>query len=121
MEEIIAIVDENGFNVTFSGGDPIYQAEAMIPLAQRLKEMGYNIWCYTGFMFEELLQRESAAQLLPYLDVIVDGPFRLPLRDISLHFRGSSNQRIINVPESLRSHSIRLWEDPALGLSDNHT
>ena len=116
VDDIMKIVEENGFNVTFSGGDPIYQAEALLPLAKRLKSQGYNIWCYTGFLFEDLPGNPQASALLPYLDVIVDGPFRMPLRDISLQFRGSSNQRIINVAESLRTGTTVLWDNPHWGI-----
>lgn len=110
VNEIIDVVEENGFNVTFSGGDPIYQAEALLPLAKELKKRGYNIWCYTGFLFEELLQRPHYPELLDYIDVVVDGPFQLPLRDISLRFKGSSNQRLINVSQS-RNGIITPWND----------
>jgi anaerobic ribonucleoside-triphosphate reductase activating protein len=110
VNEIINVVEENGFNVTFSGGDPIYQAEALLPLAKELKQRGYTIWCYTGFLFEELLQRPHCPALLDFIDVVVDGPFQTPLRDISLRFKGSSNQRLIDVAQS-RDGKITLWSD----------
>lgn len=109
--EIVRIVEENGFNVTFSGGDPLYQVSALTELAVELKSRGYNIWCYTGFLFEQLLDDSSTAELLPLLDVIVDGPFVLQQRDTSLIFRGSANQRIINVGETLMSGIVSLWQD----------
>lgn len=100
MEKILY----NGFDITFSGGDPIYQAEAIIPLAKAIKAAGFNIWCYTGFTFEELLEEPvpGTRELLKYVDAVVDGPFVLALRDTELLFRGSSNQRVIDVLESLR-------------------
>lgn len=100
VDEIVARVEENGFNVTFSGGDPMYQAMEIIPLAKKLKSLGYNIWCYTGFCMEELstpAAPEGAAELLGYIDTLVDGPFIESLRDTNLRFRGSSNQRIIEL------------------------
>ena len=82
-------------NVTFSGGDPFYQADAFTELARRIKaETGKTIWCWTGFTLEEIQADPSLAQMLPYLDVLVDGPFILARRDTSLRFRGSDNQRI---------------------------
>lgn len=99
--EILEAVERNGFNVTLTGGDPLYQADALVPLATELKKRGYNIWCYTGFTFEQLLTRPDAMRLLPFIDILVDGPFVESLRDPDLRFRGSSNQRIIDVAASL--------------------
>ena len=88
--------------VTLSGGDPLYQVEAFTELARRIKEeTGKNIWCYTGFLFEELLEMPAQRALLEQVDVLVDGRFVEALRDEQLRFRGSSNQRIIDVPRSL--------------------
>ena len=97
VEELLEIVKSDEFsNVTFSGGDPLYQVEAFTELARRIKEeTGKTIWCYTGFRYEEILADSRLSQILPYLDVLVDGPFIQKLRDTELLFRGSSNQRII--------------------------
>lgn len=111
VDDIVAVVEENGFNVTFSGGDPVYQVEPLCELAEKLKEKGYIIWCYTGFRFDELLQMPGLLPLLPLLDVVVDGPFIQSLRDIKLRFRGSSNQRLIDVATSLQQGNICLWND----------
>ncbi len=90
------IVSDEFSNVTFSGGDPLYQVEAFTELARRIKtETGKTIWCYTGFTYEEIASNPRLAAILPYIDVLVDGPFIEELRDPELHFRGSSNQRII--------------------------
>lgn len=93
VDEIMDIVRRADFDVTFTGGDPMYQAEALIPLAREIRRAGYGIWCYTGFTLEEL--HGPMRELLPLLDAIVDGPFVEALRDTELIFRGSSNQRII--------------------------
>lgn len=83
-------------NVTFSGGDPLYQVEAFTELARKIKEQTTKtIWCYTGFVYEEIQKDPRLSMILPYLDVLVDGPFVEELKDSELHFRGSSNQRII--------------------------
>ena len=99
IEEILEVIKADEFsNVTFSGGDPLYQVEAFTELARRIKEeTGKNIWCYTGFTYEEILADGRLSQILPYIDTLVDGPFIDELRDPDLHFRGSSNQRIIHL------------------------
>jgi anaerobic ribonucleoside-triphosphate reductase activating protein len=109
-DEIVEVVERNGFNVTFTGGDPMYLAAELLPLARRLKQLGYNIWCYTGFLFEELIDDPERRTLLEQIDVVVDGPFSLAQRDISLRFRGSSNQRLIAVEPSLAG-DLTLWSD----------
>lgn len=101
VQQLLGRIDQNDFNVTLSGGDPMYQAQALLPLAKAIKQRGLTIWCYTGFTFEQLLEIPDAAALLNYIDVLVDGPYVAALRDASLRFRGSSNQRLIDVPGSL--------------------
>ena len=97
VEDLLAIVKADSMsNVTFSGGDPFYQVEAFTELARRIKEeTTKTIWCWTGFTLEEIEADEKLAQMLPYLDVLVDGPLILEQRDTDLLFRGSPNQRII--------------------------
>ncbi|MBQ7823555.1 MAG: anaerobic ribonucleoside-triphosphate reductase activating protein [Bacteroidaceae bacterium] len=96
--------------VTFSGGDPIFQVEAFTTLARRIKEeTGKNIWCYTGWKYEDIKQSERLSQILPYLDVLVDGRYEQNLRDEQLPFRGSSNQRLIDVQASLSAGSTVLY------------
>lgn len=102
-------------DVTFSGGDPFYQAEAFAELARliRAEAPEKTIWCYTGFLFEEILADEKKKKLLARLDVLVDGQFVASLRDTkNLLFRGSSNQRLIDVPASLRAGTVVLWHSP---------
>ena len=97
VEDILQVVKADDIaNVSFSGGDPFYQVEAFTFLAKRIKEeTGKTIWCWTGFLYEDILKDEHLSMMLPYIDVLVDGPFIQSLRDTSLRFRGSSNQRII--------------------------
>lgn len=98
------VLDDPFADVTFSGGDPMFQPEGFAELAQAIKEnSNKNIWCYTGYMFEQLLNSTRHTRLLQYIDVLVDGRFRQELRDESLYFRGSSNQRLIDVPASLKN------------------
>jgi len=83
-------------NVTFSGGDPFYQADGFTELAKRIKaETKKTIWCWTGFTLEQIKADPEKSKMLPYLDVLVDGPFIQEQRDTHLLFRGSPNQRII--------------------------
>ncbi|MDE5809518.1 MAG: anaerobic ribonucleoside-triphosphate reductase activating protein [Muribaculaceae bacterium] len=105
-QEIIDRIVENDFDVTFSGGDPMYQSSDILPLARQIKSLGKTIWCYTGFLFEEILSSLEMSSLLPYIDVVVDGQFIESLKDTDLIFRGSSNQRIIDVGATLASGNI---------------
>lgn len=92
------IVSDEMSNVTFTGGDPFFQVEAFTALARRIKsETTKTIWCWTGFTIEALRQDLQKAQLLEYIDTLVDGPFILSQRDTTLLFRGSPNQRIIHL------------------------
>lgn len=110
-DEIMNIIKLNDFNVTFSGGDPLYQIEALVNLAQRIKEeLGKNIWCYTGFTYEEVYASPKFSILLDWIDVLVDGPFIRDLKDLSLRFRGSSNQRLIDCRRTIFPDKIQLWE-----------
>lgn len=100
--------------VTFSGGEPLSRPGELLPLAKAVKDMGKNIVCYTGYTFEELLelQKENTAlaQLLPYIDMLIDGRYEQDKRDLTLLFRGSSNQRILNLPASLEKGAVVLEE-----------
>lgn len=95
VADIVAHVVENDFDVTLSGGDPLYQIEGVLELCGELSKLGKNIWCYTGFTIEEINADPSLRRIISAVDAIVDGPYKCELRDISLQFRGSSNQRII--------------------------
>lgn len=98
----IAFSDPLCRGVTFSGGEPFAQAEGFCELAEILRARGYEIASYTGFTFEQLLKgTEAQKKLLSLLDVLVDGPFVLEQRSLELAFRGSANQRILDVPKSL--------------------
>lgn len=100
--------------VTFSGGEPFCQAEALYELGSRFKSAGKHLMCYSGWTFEELLakaQREgSVGKLLSIADVLVDGKFDISKRSLSLQYRGSSNQRLINVQESLKTGTTVVYD-----------
>lgn len=91
--------------ITLSGGDPFLQPEANKELADHAHSLGLDVWAYCGKTYEQLLDNV----LLSSCDVLVDGPFIKELRDITLAFRGSSNQRIVNVKQSLQSGEVILW------------
>ena len=103
IEEILKVILDDPFaDVTFSGGDPMFQPHGFTELAKAIKQQSNkNIWCYTGFLFEELLKHPAQKALLKQIDVLVDGRFIEALKDEGLRFRGSSNQRIIDVKASL--------------------
>lgn len=110
-DEILKKILADDFaDVTFSGGDPMYQPEGFAELASAIKrETRKTIWCYTGYTYENLLKNPRQTQLLTYIDVLVDGRYRQELRDEDLPFRGSSNQRLIDVQASLKSGQTTLY------------
>lgn len=112
VEEVVERLLENPFsNITFSGGDPLEQAEAFTALAKAIKaRSNKTIWCYTGYRFEEIYRSSRLSQLLPYLDVLVDGRYVQKLHDTDLLFRGSSNQRLVDVPHSLERGKVFLFD-----------
>ncbi len=113
VRQVLDRIIENDFNVTLSGGDPLYQLDAVLPLCREICRAGKTIWCYTGFIYEAICADTSLRRILDVVDVLVDGPFVASLRDTSLRFRGSSNQRIIDVKRSLvmqRDGTFVSWE-----------
>ena len=95
--------------ITLTGGEPFEQADGLIELARRVREKGLTVWAYSGYLYEDLLAgipSEAAALLLEQVDVLVDGLFLENLKSLDLRWRGSSNQRIIDVPESKRTGQV---------------
>ena len=101
--------------ITFSGGDPMFQPEACLELAKYSKEKGLNVWVYTGFTYEELMKMSKTKpvykEFLKYIDVLVDGRYEKDKRDLSLLFRGSSNQRLIDMKKTLKAKKIVLFDE----------
>lgn len=116
MDDLIEDVKINPMikGVTFSGGDPLEQAEKFSYMAKRFKTLNLNIWCYSGYKFEDILSRfEEKSEwksLLENIDVLVDGKFEINNKKDGLKFRGSSNQRIIDVKKSLELNEVILKE-----------
>lgn len=99
--------------LTLLGGEPFLNTEVTLSLCRRVREEFQHqkdIWSWTGYTWDELMEGTAdKKELLQYLDVVVDGRFELGLKDLTLAFRGSSNQRIIAVPESIETGEVVLW------------
>ena len=96
----------------FSGGDPMFQPKQCAILAKKVHELNMNVWAYTGFTYEELLEKGSKdiLEFLGEIDVLIDGKFDPSKKSLDLEFRGSSNQRIIDVKKSLENHKVILFD-----------
>lgn len=106
--------------VTLSGGEPFEQPEACAQLARALKADGYDVWAYTGYLYEDLLRlsegNAAIADLLSAIDVLVDGPFVQSLHSYELKWRGSSNQRLIDMAKTRQRGEVVLWESPTFAF-----
>ena len=109
---VVAELDENPLltGLTLSGGEPFLQPGALLPLARAARARGLDVWSYTGFTLEELRAQgdTDVDALLEELDVLVDGDYREELRDLTLHFRGSRNQRVIDLAATRRTGELTL-------------
>lgn len=102
-----SIMADEFANVTFSGGDPLFQPFGFTRLARQIKTHSTKtIWCYTGYRWEDIIRNPQQSALLPWIDVLVDGRYREEERSDSLIFRGSRNQRIIDVQASLHAGTV---------------
>lgn len=108
LDELMQVIEEEDFDVTLSGGDPLLEPEKMSLLIKDIKKNGRNIWIYTGYVWEEIVENELLLNAIKEADVLVDGRFIENLRDTDLRFRGSSNQRVIDIPKSLKMGGISL-------------
>lgn len=115
MDELIKDVVENPIikGVTFSGGDPFERAEEFAYMAKKFKEQGLNVWSYTGYTYEYIMENFDNIlgwkDLMLNLDVIVDGRFEEDKKQDGLRFKGSTNQRIIDVKETMKNGRITLF------------
>lgn len=106
IEELKNIDGQDG--ITLSGGDPVCQSDACIVICKAAHAMGLNVWCYTGFTYESMLLNPKHRKLLEEIDVLVDGKFILEEKSLDIYFRGSRNQRIIDVAKSLAEEKVVL-------------
>lgn len=122
LEELAEKIEKNPFldGVTFSGGEPFLQAEAFARLAQDFKPRGLTLVTYTGYTFEYLFKESrsdvSIYRLLKSTDLLIDGPYIQEKRDLNLLYRGSYNQRIINVPRTLSSGNLSIGKVATVSL-----
>ncbi len=118
VQEVVDQLPSNPLvtGLTFSGGEPFLQAGALAEVGRTARQRGLSIFTYTGFVFETLMEQSrnnpDIAALLAVTDVLIDGLFLLEQRDIGLAFRGSGNQRLLDVPASLRQGKAIEWTDP---------
>ena len=116
MQEILLTLTKPYISrFTLSGGHPLdpHNAPKVLEIVKRVKMVFPNkdIWIYSGYEWENIIKDETLKEILKYTDVLVDGAYIDELRDISLAFRGSSNQRIIDVPKSLEQNKVILWQE----------
>ena len=113
-EKVIAEFNKNPLlaGITFSGGEPFLQADKLIPIAEAVTAKGKNCWVYSGWTFEELMEKndENINKLLSLCDVLVDGKYIENERDLTLLFRGSCNQRLIDLKKSLAENKAIIYE-----------
>lgn len=107
------VLNRNLGKVTFSGGEPFVQAEQLYYIAKALKKENYSLWSYTGFTFEALMRHQDpyVMKFLSQLDVLIDGRFYIKKKNLEILYRGSTNQRIIDVPSSLAVGKCILAKD----------
>ncbi|MBR5152610.1 MAG: anaerobic ribonucleoside-triphosphate reductase activating protein [Clostridia bacterium] len=116
QERILNEIKKNPLlsGVTFSGGEPFCQPEALAELGEEIKKMGLNLVCYSGFTFEELYamaEKDAGVHsLLSLTDILIDGKFVLAEKSLMLKFRGSKNQRILDLPASLKAGKAMIME-----------
>ena len=116
IDEVKKMIDElvGQDGITFSGGDPFFQPGPCSVLAEYIKSKGMNVWCYTGWTYEELINiskdKKEVMDFLKQIDVLVDGQYVDELRDPRLKWKGSSNQRVIDVQKSLKQNKIVITE-----------
>ena len=110
IEELENLSGQDG--VTFSGGDPMFQPKQCSILAEKIHELDMNVWAYTGFIYEELIEKgnKDILDFLSNIDVLIDGKFELDKKSLDCEFRGSTNQRLIDVPKSLENHEVVLFD-----------
>lgn len=111
IEDIVNEIKKHPHNegLTLSGGDPLLQISALKILLPQLKDLGLNIWLYTGDVYENLIKDSNFRDIIKYIDILVDGPFVEKMLDLNLSYRGSRNQRLIDVKETLKKEQVVIY------------
>lgn len=104
FEELNKLRGQDG--ITLSGGDPMVQPLECLEIAKYAHKLGMNVWCYTGYLYEDILKNEKQRKLLEEIDILVDGKFLIGEASLDLYYKGSRNQRIIDVKKSLKEGYI---------------
>lgn len=103
-EELSKLKGQDG--ITLSGGDPMVQPLQCLEIAKEAHRLKMNVWCYSGYRFEEIMENKNMKKLLEEVDVLVDGKFLIKERSMDLYYRGSRNQRVIDVKKSLKEGKV---------------
>lgn len=111
IEEIRSHNHEHIDGITLSGGDPMFQVDVLKVILPQIKEMDLNVWMYSGEIYENLIKDKDFMEIRQYIDVLVDGRFVLRNLDLKLKYRGSSNQRLIDIPKTVASDKVVLWSE----------
>lgn len=108
IDDIIKLLKSNPLlsGITVSGGEPLLQYKEVTEILKLAKKLGFNTIVYTGFLFENIIKDNKYKELLSYTDLLVDGPFMIEEKSLLLKFKGSKNQRIIDVAESIKENKI---------------
>lgn len=110
-DEIVSIVSKDSYaGLSLLGGEPLLYINELIPLMERVKSLDKDIWCWTGYTYEEVQSLENGKEFLSLVDILIDGKFIEEQKDLKLKFRGSKNQRIINVKKSIKENTVVLEE-----------
>lgn len=112
IKDILKKIKNNPHNdgITLSGGDPLLQAAALKVLLPQLKQLNLNVWLYSGDIYENLIKKDYFKEIVNYIDVLVDGPFIENQLKLNLEYRGSSNQRLINIPKTIKNNELTLYD-----------
>ncbi len=107
LNDLEELVDQDG--ITLSGGDPFFQTKACLELVKKAHSLNMNVWAYTGFTYEEIIKSKDLKELFKEIDILIDGKFDITKKSFNTPFIGSSNQRIIDVKESIKNNKLTLY------------
>ena len=112
IADILQEIDDNPLldGITLSGGEPMEQVEALLPLLPEIKKRGLSIVIYSGYTYEQIIADQDKRNLLSYCDILIDGKYLEAQRSLALLFRGSKNQRMIDIQSSMQNHKVILYD-----------